>query len=165
MRESGNLPASGCYDQLVELKTSLDSLISKSHPQKVRTASDLSSASNSGLRVLLAASDAVNSGPSISNAQALPASDQPPIHHTPHLRNNRGGEGFTAFGVGVSMGALDDPFLQDFLQEPYGGWAGSGAGAVLDPLTGLPMAGQEVGGAGNGGFTFEWENANLFGGM
>lgn len=47
------------------------------------------------------------------------------------------------------VGALDDPFLQDFLQHPYGNWNQES----YDPVSGIP----------SGQFQFDWENANLFG--
>jgi hypothetical protein len=47
------------------------------------------------------------------------------------------------------VGALDDPFLQDFLQQPYGNWNPDS----YQPVSGIPSAQLQ----------FDWENANLFG--
>lgn len=132
MRETGNLVASGYYDQLVELKRDLDSLREKS---KQRHPSQRNLAESNGLDMLLAATTSAGQQQmSRRNGTCINA-------HTP-------GDG-GAFGVGDAMGALDDPFLQDFLQQPYGSWNQES----YDSVPGLPST----------QFQFDWENANLFG--
>lgn len=124
MKDAGNLPASGSYDQLIELKTELDSL-------KTRERSN-------GLQMLLAASTSVSGQPG------------PPNNHPHVLTPSSTFADVMAFGVGDGVGAvLDNPLLQDFLQQPYSNWPAE----PFDPVSGLP-AGQ---------FQFDWENANLFG--
>lgn len=138
MREAGNLPACGYNDQLTELKADLDSLKDKNkHQQRQVTVPKVGEAN--GLDMLLNAASGTFSG-----------------QHTP--RNNGGTntprEGGGAFGVGDAMGALDDPFLQDFLQQPYGNWTGDSS-FDPPPAGGLPSVQLQ----------FDWENANLFGNL
>ncbi|KAH8595755.1 fungal-specific transcription factor domain-containing protein [Bisporella sp. PMI_857] len=132
MRETGNLPASGYYDQLVELKLDLDSLKQNSGEHQ---SSQPTTKGNNGLEMLLAASSSVHQGEQAhsNGATQTPASSG------------------TAFGVGDAMGALDDPFLQDFLQQPYGNWNPDS----FDPVSGMPST----------QFQFDWENANLYGNL
>lgn len=110
----------------MELKVDLDSL----KDNKSGGNDNLTSTSEpNGLEMLLAASDSVG--------------HQPPrtgIVHSPS-------DG--TFGVGDAMGALDGPFLLDFLQQPYDNWNENS----FDPTSGLPVTQSQ----------FDWENANLFG--
>lgn len=61
----------------------------------------------------------------------------------------------TAFGVGdAGAGAvLDDPFLQEFMQQPYGNWDTD------------QFDHDDPGTTATGQFQFDWENANLFGNL
>lgn len=115
------------YDQLVELKVDLDSLkqTTKEVPATLNSAGE-----PNGLEMLLAASDSVGHQPSRTHG----------IGHSPS-------DG--TFGVGDAMGALDGPFLIDFLQQPYDTWNSN----AFDPSSGLPVTQSQ----------FDWENANLFG--
>lgn len=132
MKEAGNIPAHGYYDQLVELKSDLDSFKGKcKQPESIPLTTNTKD--TSGLDMLLAASGTFN------NDYVAPLSGG---YNTPKEA--------TVFGVGDAMGALDDPFLQDFLQQPYTNWPSDdfgGPGAVV-PSEQLQ---------------FDWENANLFG--
>ena len=115
------------YDQLVELKADLDSLHHQTNDQQ----SPLTSTTEpNGLEMLLAASDSVGHQPAQTHG----------VVHSPS-------DG--TFGVGDAMGALDGPFLLDFLQQPYESWNANS----FDPSSGMPAA----------QFQFDWENANLFG--
>lgn len=129
MREAGNIPAQGLSDQLMELRTDLETL--KGRQQKRSVVPPTTEAN--GLEMLLAATGSfdTNHMPRMSGA------------NTP-----RAG----VFGVGDAMGALDDPYLQDFLQQTYREWNTDD----FDANTGDVISGP---------LQFDWENANMFGSL
>jgi proline utilization trans-activator len=132
MKEAGNIPAQGLTDQLTELRNDLDRLKERrKHKSNVTTAQR--GDDTDGLGLLLAATGTFNHNrlPGLSGTS------------TP-----RAG----AFGVSDAVGAFDDPFLQDFLQQPYRDWTAQNFGA--DPNEIPP-----------GQLQFDWENANLFGSL
>ena len=115
------------YDQLVELKVDLDSVKQNT---KDRQGSLTNTNEPNGLDILLAASDSVG-------------------HQPPRTQGMGNSPSDGTFGVGDAMGALDGPFLLDFLQQPYDNWNENS----FDPTSGLPVTQSQ----------FDWENANLFG--
>jgi hypothetical protein len=131
MKEAGNIPAHGYYDQLIELRVDLEKFKAKANQQHQLMPAATHKEVN-GLEMLLAASGS-------HNTEALP-----------RLSGTNTPKEIAMFGVGDAMGALDDPFLQDFLQQPFRDWPAEG----IDPLSTSAMPTQ---------LQFEWENANLFG--
>jgi len=132
MKEAGSIPAQGLTDQLTDLRNDLERLKDRRKHKTILTPSNGGEDAD-GLGLLLAATNGFSNN---------------------HLPRHSGTSTPRAgvFGVGDAMGALDDPFLQDFLQQPYRDWTTENLGEAQSEVP--PEQ-----------FQFDWENANLFGAL
>jgi len=137
MRDDGNVPARSYYQQLIGLKTDIDRL--REETKVLHESSSSAPDGANGLQMLLAASGSFNVG-----HDAHPSSVSSSIMTNERL--------VPAMGDGLGVAAiLDDPFLQDFLAQsgPLGSWTTE---FEMDPPGNTTVQ-----------WSFDWEDANLFG--
>jgi hypothetical protein len=111
MRDTGNLPASGYYDQLIELRSDLDSL--RTVKQPVITVQAGENQAN-GLSMLIAASGSLVD-PQMQRTNLPPGSPAYMEGMIPYVTNDLGN-------------FLDDPSLADFLDPRF-----------FDSMSGFPV--------------------------